>query len=189
MIREQVGAMWKDTRLVWRLQRGRVDALRQIYDKYKLDLLKLAIFLTGDVSHSEDVVQDVFLKLAESYDRISDHGNVKNFLITCLVNRIRTLRRDRQRHQAAPCDGRATEKASVRGPEQWAVANEQMQRLSEALAGLPLEQREVVTLHFEAGLGFRQIAGIQNASVNTVQGRYRYGMEKLRSLLNSEVDT
>jgi len=45
-----------------------------------------------------------------------------------------------------------------------------------------------VTLRFEAGMGFRQIARIQNASINTIQGRYRYGMEKLRSLLNSEVE-
>jgi hypothetical protein len=53
--------------------------------------------------------------------------------------------------------------------------------VKEAMAELLLEQREVVTLRFEAGMGFRQIARIQNASVNTVQGRYRYGMEKLRS--------
>ena len=180
--------MLDEKRLIWRLQRGSVDALRLIYGKYKLDLLKLAILLTGDINRSEDAVQDVFLRLAESYDRISDHGNLKNFLITCLMNRLRTLRRDGQRHQAAQLDG-AIETARVSPPDQWAVVNEQMQRISEAMAELPLEQREVVTLRFEGGMGFRQIARIQNASINTVQGRYRYGMEKLRSLLNSEVET
>jgi RNA polymerase sigma-70 factor (ECF subfamily) len=185
----RLGAMLDEKRLIWRLQRGRVDALRLIYDKYKLDLLKLAILLTGDIHHSEDAVQDVFLKLAESYDRISDHGNLKNFLITCLMNRIRTLRRDSQRHQAAQLDGIAIETARVSPPDQWAVVNEQMQRISQAMGELPLEQREVVTLRFEGGMGFRQIARIQNASINTVQGRYRYGMAKLRSLLNSEVET
>ncbi len=181
--------MLEDKRLIWGLQRGKVDALRQIYDKYKLELLKLAILLTGDVHYSEDAVQDVFLKLAESYDRISDQGNLKNFLITCLMNRLRTLRRNSQRHEAAQFDGLPIEATRTSPPDQWAVANEQMQRLSEAMAGLPSEQREVVTLRFQGGLGFRQIAGIQNASVNTVQGRYRYGMEKLRALLNSEVET
>jgi len=185
----RLGAMLDEKRLIWRLQRGRVDALRQIYDKYKLDLLKLAILLTGDIHRSEDAVQDVFLKLAESYDRISDHGNLKNFLITCLMNRIRTIRRDSQRHQAAQLDGAAIERARISSPDQWAVVNEQMQRISQAMGELPLEQREVVTLRFEGGMGFRQIAGIQNASINTVQGRYRYGMERLRSLLNSEVET
>ena len=180
--------MAQDRRLTWRLQRGRVDALRLIYDKYKLDLLKWAIMLTGDLHHSEDAVQDVFLKLAESYDRISDHGNLKNFLVTCLMNRIRTLRRDSQRHQATQLDGAAIETTRISAPDQWAVVNEQMQRISKAMAELPQEQREVVTLRFEGDLGFREIARIQNASVNTVQGRYRYGMAKLRSLLNSEVE-
>jgi len=181
--------MLQDRLLVWRLQRGNVDALRQIYDKYKAYLLKLAVILTADVCHSEDVVQDVFLKLAESHDRISVQGNLRNFLITCLVNRIRTLKRDCRRHEAALLGGSAVERPQACHPDQWAVVNEQMQRIGDAMVKLPVEQREVVTLRFEAGLGFRQIASLQNASINTVQGRYRYGMEKLRSLLNSEVET
>jgi RNA polymerase sigma factor (sigma-70 family) len=180
--------MLEDQRLIWGLQRGRVDALRRVYDKYRLDLLKLAILLTGNVHRAEDVVQDVFLKLAESYDRISAHGNLRNFLITCLINRVRTLRRDGQRHQAAALDEAATQVSRGNSPDQWAVVNEQMQRLGEAMAELPVEQREVVTLRFEVGMGFPQIAKLQNAPVNTVQGRYRYGMEKLRALLNSEVE-
>ncbi|MBP7053694.1 MAG: sigma-70 family RNA polymerase sigma factor [Phycisphaerae bacterium] len=181
--------MLQDKRLIWRLQRGNVDALRLIYDKYKIDLLKLAMLLTGDVHRSEDAVQDVFLRLAESFDRVGDHGNVRNFLITCLMNRIRTLRRDGQRHQMAPLDDAAMQTAPGSPPDQWAVANEQMQRISRMMAELPVEQREVVTLRFKAGLGFPEIARIQNAPVNTVQGRYRYGLEKLRALLDSEVQT
>jgi hypothetical protein len=40
----------------------------------------------------------------------------------------------------------------------------------------------------ETDLPFRRIAKLQETSVNTVKGRYRYGINKLRSLLNSEVD-
>lgn len=181
--------MAQDKRLTRRLQRGKVDALRRIYDKYKIELLKLAVLLTGNVHHSEDAVQDVFLRLAESYDRIGDRDNLKNFLITCLVNRIRTLRRDGQRHQGAPLGETITESSHDRSPDQWAVVNEQMQRISEAMKELPVEQQEVVTLRFEGEMGFGEIARIQNVSVNTVQGRYRYGMEKLQSLLDGEVDT
>jgi RNA polymerase sigma factor (sigma-70 family) len=91
--------MLEDKLLILRFKRGDCDALRQIYDKYKGDLLKLAIFLTGDINRSEDVVQDVFVKLAQSYDRIGIRSNLRNYLITCIVNRIRTLRRDHQRHE------------------------------------------------------------------------------------------
>jgi RNA polymerase sigma factor (sigma-70 family) len=179
--------MLEDKLLIWKLNRGGLDALRQIYDRYKVDLLKVAISLTGDVSRSEDAVQDVFLKLIESSGRIGIRNSLKKYLMTCLVNRIRCLHRSDRCRAGAPA--RTVSEASPTGPEHWAVLDEQMRLVGEAMTQLPLEQREVVTLRVEAGLGFRQIARMQNASINTIQGRYRYGMEKLRSLLDSEVDT
>jgi RNA polymerase sigma-70 factor (ECF subfamily) len=175
--------MLEDKLLIWKLKRGSLDALRQVYDKYKNDLLKVAISLTGDVGRSEDAVQDVFLKLIESSGRIGIRSSLKSYLMTCLVNRIRSLHRG---DRTTPTI--AASKVSSVGPEHWAVLDEQMRLVGRAMAELPLEQREVVTLRVEAGLGFREIASMQNASVNTIQGRYRYGMEKLRSLLNGEVD-
>jgi RNA polymerase sigma-70 factor (ECF subfamily) len=179
--------MLEDKLLIWRLRRTRVDALRRIYDKYKADLLKVAVIMTGDAGQAEDVVQDVFLKLAQSYDRITIRGNLRNYLITCLVNRVRSLRRGSARRRPTEQDGMSAPASESHRPERWAVLNEQMRQLSAALERLPPEQREVVTLRFEAGMGYRQIAHIQNVSINTVQGRCRYGMEKLRSLFNGEV--
>ena len=56
------------------------------------------------------------------------------------------------------------------------------------MADLPDEQREVVLLRLTADMKFRDIAKLQQVSINTVQGRYRYGLDKLRSVLNGEVD-
>ena len=56
------------------------------------------------------------------------------------------------------------------------------------MARLPYEQREVVILHLRAGMKFRQIAKLQDISINTIKGRYRYGLDKLRSILNGEVE-
>ena len=179
--------MLEDKLLIWRLKRGHCDALRRIYDRYKGDLLKIAIVLTGDVCHSEDVIQDVFVKLAQSHDKIRIHSSLRNYLITCVINRIRTLRRHDIRREQMQRDEPVLQVSQANRPDQWAVLNEQMQQLRDAMAQLPFEQREVLTFRFEVGLRFTQIARIQDVSVNTVQGRYRYGMEKLRTLLNSEV--
>ena len=67
------------------------------------------------------------------------------------------------------------------------ISSEQFERASRATSGLPFEQREVVTLHLYGDMRFRDIAGWQKTSIKTVQSRYRYGLEKLRSALNSEV--
>ena len=84
-------------------------------------------------------------------------------------------------------DGAAAVASSVRPPEQWAILGEQLERLRLAMVQLPYEQREVITLHVQSGMTFRSIARRQNASISTVQGRYRYGINKLRSLLNGEL--
>jgi len=64
---------------------------------------------------------------------------------------------------------------------------EELSQLSLALEQLPYEQREVLLLHSYSGMKFKTIAKQQNVSINTVQGRYRYALDKLRSILNGEV--
>ena len=180
--------MIEDKLLILRFKQGRNGALRQIYDKYKVELLKLSVVLTGDVNAAEDMVHDVFVKFAQSAERIRLTGSLKNYLITSVINRTRNYRRDNIRHGETEYDGLDLVTSSERGPLQWAVLSERLELLSRAMQELPYEQREVISLRMETDLPFRRIARLQRASVNTVKGRYRYGINKLRSLLNNEVD-
>ena len=180
--------MVEDRVLIWKFKLGSRDALQRIYEKYKNDLLKLAVALTNDVNTAEDVVQDVFLAFAQSAAKIRTRGNLKKYLVTCVANRIRNRKRDQQRHETSGIDDLDRAISDANRPEQWAILSEELELLSNAMAQIPYEQREVVTLYMQGGMTFRQIAKIQNASINTVQGRYRYGLNKLRSILNSEID-
>jgi RNA polymerase sigma factor (sigma-70 family) len=72
-------------------------------------------------------------------------------------------------------------------PIEMAINSEQLQQADKALATLAYEQREAVVLHLCGKLKFRQIAKLQQVPIKTVQSRYRYGINKLRSLLNDEV--
>ena len=160
--------------------------MRRIYAKYKNDLLKLAVALTNDVDSAEDVVQDIFIIFAKSAEKIRTQGNLKKYLITCVANRIRNQKRDLRRHGNPGIEKVNFISSDEKRPEQWAILSEEMELLSYAMAEIPYEQREVVTLYMQGGMTFRQIAQIQNASINTIQGRYRYGLNKLRSILNGE---
>ena len=73
-------------------------------------------------------------------------------------------------------------------PLSRAIHDEELRQLADALATLPYEQREALVLHLKGDLTFRRIANVQGVSINTVQSRYRYGIDKLRSLLNGEVE-
>jgi RNA polymerase sigma-70 factor (ECF subfamily) len=67
------------------------------------------------------------------------------------------------------------------------MSAEETQRISYAMAKLPYEQREVIILHLQAGMRFNAIAKSLDVSINTIQSRYRYGLDKLQSVLNGEV--
>ena len=177
----------EDKLLIWKFKRGHREALRRIYDKYHRQLLKLAIVLTGDPDTAEDIVQDVFTHFAQSANRIGLSGSLRSYLITSTLNGVRNHRRTNRRRHIQSLDKAENVPSTTRRPDQWAVLSERLERLSDAMACLPYEQREAVTLRMEANMPFRQIAGLQKTSISTVNARYRYGIEKLRSLLNSEV--
>jgi DNA-directed RNA polymerase specialized sigma24 family protein len=56
------------------------------------------------------------------------------------------------------------------------------------MGGLPDEQREIIVLHLQGRLPFREIAGLREMSINTAMSRYRYGLEKIRAALNGELE-
>jgi RNA polymerase sigma-70 factor (ECF subfamily) len=177
----------EDKLLIWKFKRGSRDALRRIYDKYHGHLLKLAIVLTGDPDTAEDIVQDVFIHFAQSASRFGLSGSLRSYLTTSMLNGVRNHRRTNRRRKVQSLENAENIPATARRPDQWAVLSEHLERLSSAMACLPYEQREVITLRMEANMPLRQIAGMQKTSISTVNARYRYGIEKLCSLLNSEV--
>jgi len=74
------------------------------------------------------------------------------------------------------------------GPEQWTVCNEQFMQLKAAMDRLPYEQKETILLRIQGQMKFREIARMQEVSVGTALSRYRYGLNKLRSIFNGEVE-
>ena len=179
--------MIEDEVLKWKFKCGSTDALQRIYEKYLNRLLTLAMALLNDAGAAEDVVHDVFVSLAEFSGDFKLTGSLKSYLTTCVVNRardrFRTQRRSRMYLEATESNNSNTD-----GPDHTIVAGEESKRLNRAIALLPAEQREVIVLRLKGDMKFRQIAKLHGVSINTIQGRYRYGLSKLRSILNGEVE-
>ena len=179
--------MIDDRWLLWKVKRGSARALRRLYGKYEGDLLTLAASLLGRSDQAEDVLQDVFIRFIESVETFELTGSLKGYLATCVVNRARDLRRRDKCRPTGPLETAERVASRQPGPLQRAIAHEQHERLSRALAQLPYEQQETVLLHLKAGLTFRQIGQMQDVSPKTAESRYRYGIDKLRSMLNGQV--
>ena len=176
----------EDKLLIWRFNRGDCEAVRRIYEKYKHELVALAVALLRNTAAAEDVVHDVFVSFLQ-LERFRLTGSLKGFLATCVANAARNVIRANTRHNQNSLDDSQPILSKTGTPDCEAIFGEENRRLSRAVWELPYEQREVVLLHIHGGMKFAAIAESQDISVNTVLGRYRYGLEKLRSKLDGEV--
>ncbi len=168
--------------LIIRFNRGDLNAVHMIYELTKHDLLALAVSLLRDTAAAEDVVHDVFASFLK-LPKFQLTGSLKGYLSTCVANAARNILRANHRHPSDPLDEAAPVEAGSLAPDLQAIETEEQRLLGRALQNLPYEQREVVMLHLRGGLKFAEIAQAQQVSINTVQGRYRYGLDKVRTEL------
>ena len=178
--------MIEDKLLLWQFKRGSSKALARIYDKYERYLMTVATGLLNDVHSAEDILQDFFVSFAGSAEKIRLDGNFKAYLATCVANLAKNRLKSRQ-YAGVELEQDAQIESMAGTPAELAIRQEQNTILNQALAQLPYEQREVVILHVHGGMKFTQIARLRDTSVNTIQSRYRYGLDKLRTLVDSEV--
>jgi RNA polymerase sigma factor (sigma-70 family) len=175
--------MSEDRQLLKALHRGEAAALRQIYLKYKDDLLTIARSLVTDIHTAEDCLQDVFVSLAS--DRCRIRSNLKGYLLSSVVNRARDYLRRRAAQSNCQVNMRVR-RFDTAGPIDIVAQDVQMKAVLGALEILSCEQREVIVLHLQGDMKFREIATMLDMSVNSVQSRYRYGIEKLRQVLTKK---
>lgn len=178
--------MLEDKRLIWDMKQGSREALERLYEKYEGFLITVAVALCHRIDVAEDVVHDFFVSFAKSAYKLRVHGDLKAFMAICVANLARDRLRKSRRDPVRLADDIQIESTAA-SPEQRLIEREQAVALNRALSQLPFDQKEVVVLHLHAGMKFTQIARQRELSVNTIRSQYRYGISKLRSLLDNEV--
>ena len=148
-----------------------------IYDAKAAELILYGRALGLDHSEAEDVLQETFVTLAQMAlaPAIPEHYCVRSFRNRAL-NRRRTLW-----HRLA------REWESLRWFEKNADETPAERAAMRNLAQLPVEQREVIVLKIWHHYTFEEIGGLLEVSPNTVAGRYRYGLQKIRKQLEGNV--
>jgi len=150
--------------------------------------VRIAAGLLNNVSAAEDVVQDVFLTLVHSKHRYEIKKSLRGYLTSCVANKVRNLYRTKSSRNPVSLDDVEPAASNSKAPDQCVVCDEEFQHLYKAMTQLPHEQKEAVILHIQGKMKFRQIAKLQQTSIKTTMSRYSYGLKKLRSILNSEVE-
>jgi RNA polymerase sigma-70 factor (ECF subfamily) len=145
--------------------------------------------ILGDPRLAEDVVQEAFLKLwnnASFFDETK--GSVRGWLLTVVRNRSIDHLRGRGAHERTEIGLESLEATQAANSDPWRDVAAAMERdaVREALARLPLEQKQAVELAFFGGYTYREIAEISRVPLSTVKGRMRLALEKLHSYLEGK---
>jgi len=157
------------------LTRDDPGATELIWDQYAHDLLTLLSAVLGSRHEAEDVLQTLFVKIVRKRRALARVRRLDAYLFRMARNEAATYVRGRQR-QRAPQPWLA----SKEGGQQHYELAEQVQV---ALSRLPESQREAVVLKMYRDKTFQEIGRLLGVSLNTAASRYRYGLERLRSLL------
>lgn len=162
---------------------NKIDTLACIIDRHQDQLFRFAFFRTGSRELSQDIVQDVFLKMYGRMERIAGIENLKSYLYRSISNSCSDHMRRLQSNKKLPLD-RALSQPDVEEDN----LSEACERIGAMLEALPEEQAEVIRLHTVDGLTFAQIAEILQIPVATAKSRFRYGIEKLQVNLKNRRD-
>ncbi len=174
-----------DRQLIEQLRQGDPQALRTCYEMYKDTLLTTAACILGNIAAGEDCLHDVFVQFAGNLRKLGTAENLKGYLTTCIANRARDMLRQRSRQTMAMDKIAQLSEPETTPPPQPPETDQTdlSNSVYKALGKLPDQQREVISLHLHGEMTFKEIAQLQQTSINTIQSRYRYGLDKLRQLL------
>lgn len=181
----------EDRRLIHQCQHGSQNAFCRLYEKYRELLFRIAVSLVHDGHLAEDIVHDVFVTFAEKMGDFRLTGSLKAYLSVCVVNRAKNVLRRHVpgKHYSENDCLNASETPAAEAPPERLACNEQMLQLAAAMEQLPFEQRQIIALRHHGDMRFGHIAQSLDLSINTVKSRYRYGIDKLRTLLNEKEES
>ena len=187
-----------DEELLASYQQGEVGAFERLLRRHRGPLFTFLVRMLGDREKAEDLAQEAFLRIVKGAADWEQRAKFRTWLYTIARNLcVDQSRRDKFRRADSldartPGDGAEEGPALVEqiagggpAPDRGAESTRLRPLLARALAALPAEQREVFVLREQAGVPFKEIAGMVGVNENTVKSRMRYALEGLRKQLEA----
>lgn len=175
-----------DRAVLGRIVDGELDALDELYERYKTMSYSIAYRITNDASLAEDVVQEAFLGAWRNAGRYAPgRGSVKTWLLSIVHHRAIDAIRRRKPTTELP-EREDVPPPALRLPDVWGevAANLDAEVVRGALATLSEVQREAIELAYFSGLTQVEIAERTNTPLGTVKSRMRLGLLAMRRELS-----
>lgn len=177
-------AVTDDAPLVEQAAGGCPDAFTELFNRYYPMIHAFAYRLSLCPGEAADIAQDTFIQAARSLKTFRREASFKNWLYSIAANKSRDRHRQRARRARLADEYAALAAQSGTGT---GGESEQTAAVREALAGLPLEMREAITLVYHEGLNHAEAARILGCAETTVSWRVFRARQKLKQALKPSV--
>ena len=178
-----------DREVLVRVAAGDLDALEELYDRYKTMAYSIAYRITNDATLAEDVVQDAFLGAWRNAARyVAGRGSVKTWLLSIVHHRAIDAIRRRRPTTELP-ESTDTPPTALTEPDIWAevAADLDAEMVRSAMDALSPPQREAIELAYFGGLTQVEIAELTGTPLGTIKSRMRLGLLAMRGVLVGDV--
>lgn len=155
------------------LSKGDKVAFEEIYNEISTSAFTVAYRITNDRCLAEDIIQEFFVKLY----RKPPEGPLEKpraYLLR-MVHNLTLDKLEKQHISIDECENMLSESDENR---------DERIDLERAFKRLTSDERQIIALHLNGGLKFREIADMTKAPLGTVLWRYRKAISKLRNMLN-----
>src|SRR5687768_17350668 len=149
-----------DQDVLRRVESGQLDALEELYDRYRTMAYSIAFRITSDAALAEDVVQDAFLGAWRNAGRyVAGRGSVKTWLLSIVHHRAVDAIRRRKPTAELP-EREDTPPTALTIPDIWPEVAGRLDAdaVQGALAALSDVQREALEMAYFGGLTQQEIA-------------------------------
>ena len=184
-------ASYEDETLIRLIAQAQEAALTQLYDRYNRLVFSLALAIVNDRATAEEITLDVFMRVWQKAGTYRpDQAKVSTWLTHIArhhaidILRRRSVRLDQYTVQWD--DATSSADSSGHGPQESAEISLRRERVQTALASLPAEQKQALTLAYFSGYTHQQIADLLRQPLGTIKTRIRLAMQKLREHLGDE---
>jgi len=185
-----------DEKLVQIYLNGDEKALEELVRRYLPLIYNFSRRYSGDTDNASDIAQEVFIKVWKNLKKFDQNKSFKIWIFTIAKNTaLDWLKLDwLKKKNAVPFsllkEFNNNEKflENILDLKQISIIDEIYQNsvsknLALVIEKLPLKYENVINLHYDKGLNFREIAGFLKEPINTVKSRYRRGLIFLRNFL------
>ena len=169
---------------------GDAGAFESLYTKHKGALYRFVLRSVKSRGEAEELFQDVWMRAIEARARYRPQAKFTTWLYTIAHHRLVDHWRarglslvsmdDDEKPVAEPAAGPGAE------PHRIVEAEQTLEQLAQAIAALPLAQREAFLLHHEGELTAAEIAEATGTNEEAAKSRLRYAMNKLREAIGDD---